>query len=215
MLSQILGNPKFFFLLFAFDKELARMAIERRCPMCGEALHVSNFQRKPRGGPAGLPKEQGLRFSLCCSKEGCRKRLTPASFRFLGRRVYFGAVLVLVSAMMNGVTPRRRQKLHDLCGADRRTLQRWRDLWEKEFPKTSLGRDILSRQSIYPRRDESIPRQILRSISEKPLWKALLRFLYDLLPLTGRVSPDSSRSLRDAFFHAEDACFPLLFSVLS
>lgn len=111
MLSQILGNPKFFSLLFIFDGELARMAKERRCQICGSALHAANFSRKPRGGPADLAEELELRFSLCCSKEGCRKRLTPASLRFPGRSVYFGAVIVLVSAMMHGASPRRRRKL--------------------------------------------------------------------------------------------------------
>lgn len=103
----------------------------------------------------------------------------------------------------------------NLCGADRKTLERWRDLWRKEFPNTSPGRDILSRLRIYPCGNESIPRQILRSISEKPLWRTLLRFLSQLLPLTGWVPPDLSRSLMGVIFHAEDAHFPLLSSVLA
>jgi hypothetical protein len=47
-------------------------------------------------------------LSLCCSRDGCRRRMTPPSVRFLGRRVYLGAVLVLVSAMQQGSLPGRR-----------------------------------------------------------------------------------------------------------
>jgi hypothetical protein len=43
--------------------------------------------------------------------------------RFLGRRVYLGAVVVLVTAMQAGITPARAQHLHDLLGVSRRTLQ--------------------------------------------------------------------------------------------
>src|SRR5271157_4368665 len=63
-------------------------------------LHRSDYDRKPRGAliaPAGEAFVR--RFSLCCGREGCRKRATPPSLRFLGRRVYLGAV-VLVASML-------------------------------------------------------------------------------------------------------------------
>jgi len=31
-------------------------------------------------------------LSFCCDRDGCRKRVTPPSVRFLGRKVYLGAV---------------------------------------------------------------------------------------------------------------------------
>ncbi|HRZ54915.1 MAG TPA: hypothetical protein P5525_05600 [Candidatus Paceibacterota bacterium] len=49
-------------------------------------------------GVAGGPRWQ-VRFSLCCGKEGCRRRNTPPSVRFLGRWVYAGLVVILVAAM--------------------------------------------------------------------------------------------------------------------
>src|SRR6266478_7977922 len=53
-----------------------------------------------------------------------RKRRTPPSFRFLGRKVFLGAVAVLVSAMRQGATAERQ--LCELVGVGRRTIARWR-----------------------------------------------------------------------------------------
>ncbi len=89
---------------FQLKADLAILTEARKgvCVVCGEVLHASHFGRKPRGGPPGLGEEHGIRFSLCCANRECRKRHTPASLRFLGRKVY----LVLVSAMRHGATAR-------------------------------------------------------------------------------------------------------------
>jgi hypothetical protein len=50
--------------------------------------------RSFNGSPAKLPEDDDRRLSLCCSQ--CRRRTTPPSVRFLGRRVYLAAVVVLV-----------------------------------------------------------------------------------------------------------------------
>ena len=79
-------------------------------------------------GPAFETRE-----SFCCAQDGCRKRLTPPSLRFLGRKVYLGAVVVLVSAMRHGATPTRVARLRELVGASPRTLARWRRWWREAF----------------------------------------------------------------------------------
>jgi hypothetical protein len=56
--------------------------------------------------------------------------------RFLGRKVYLGAVVVLVSAMRQGPSPRRVAELSRLFGADRRTIARWQVFWREQFPQT-------------------------------------------------------------------------------
>jgi hypothetical protein len=68
------------------------------CPYCGAALHAGDYPRKPRGVPRSLlgPAYE-RRLSLCCSREGCRRRVTPPSVRFFGRRVYLGALVVLAA----------------------------------------------------------------------------------------------------------------------
>jgi hypothetical protein len=48
------------------------------------------------------------------AEEGCRTRLTPVSVRFLGRRVYLGAIVLLACVLRQGPTPWRVARLHAL-----------------------------------------------------------------------------------------------------
>jgi len=64
--------------------------------------------------------EYDWRFSYSCATRTCRKRHTPPSARFLGRRIYLGAVVVLTTAMQQGVTPWRASQLRKLLGVSRR-----------------------------------------------------------------------------------------------
>lgn len=190
ILQRFINNGKFFVLLFFFDRDLAEKARSFCCPHCGARLHQAHFQRKPRGGPPELDTEFGCRFSFCCYQ--CRKRLTPPSLRFLGRRVYFGAIMVLISAMLGGASPRRRQRLHELCGADTRTLDRWRKWWEETFIRTDCWRALFSRLVFIWDSSFSVPRQLLRIIKGRSLQEKLQGVLHLLLPLTsgegGRMS---------------------------
>lgn len=89
--------------------------------------------------------EYKLRLSWCCSTEGCRSRLTPPSVRFLGRRFYLGAVLVLVSALRDGLTVRRAKELRALIGVSLRTLHRWRDWWQEAFLASPFWKSVRDR----------------------------------------------------------------------
>ena len=90
-----------------------------------------------RGAEARIcPQEYDFRLSFCCEREGCRKRVTPPSVRFLGRKVYLGAIVILVAAMRQGPSPRRVRELSRLFGADRHTIARWRVFWSEHFPQT-------------------------------------------------------------------------------
>ena len=125
MLAQELHRcGSFWSLLLSIDRDLAECARRQGCP-CGGRLHCANYPRAPLGGPEQLPDEYRQRFSFCCERDGCRKRLTPPSVRFLGRKVYLGAVVVLISAMRQGPTPRRARELSRLFGVDRATIARW------------------------------------------------------------------------------------------
>ena len=66
------------------------------------ALHVTNYPRKPRGvvDRGALGGEWLLRASFCCAR--CRRRTTPPSVRFLARKVYVGALLVLFGNVAAG-----------------------------------------------------------------------------------------------------------------
>jgi hypothetical protein len=46
-----------------------------------------------------LGREYTQRFSFCCAIDGCRSRATPPSLRFLGRKVYCAAIIVVAATM--------------------------------------------------------------------------------------------------------------------
>src|ERR1700692_2080641 len=103
----VLADAKFHEQLLVFDRDLAASVRAARCWLCGGALHSASYDRKPRGCPGGLGQEYAERFSFCCAVDGCRKRTTPPSLRFLGRKVYLATVVTLISAMLQGTTPAR------------------------------------------------------------------------------------------------------------
>ena len=85
-------------LLEKVDWDLAREACQQGCAYCGGKLHRANYERKARGGP-----QWDRRYSFCCAEQDCRRRRTPESVRFLGRRIYAGMVVVLVTTMVVAV----------------------------------------------------------------------------------------------------------------
>jgi hypothetical protein len=135
-----LADQQVYQLLEKVDGDLTEETRQQGCARCGGKLHRSDYDRKPRGGP-----QWELRFSLCCAREGCRRRHTPPSVRFMGRRVYAGLVVVLVSAMLHGLNPERVQRLREVLGIDRRTLQRWRQWWLVLFVESSFWREARAR----------------------------------------------------------------------
>ena len=133
MLLTLVRDPRFYAMKREVDLSLLADARRKGCEICGGALHSSNFTRKPRGGPEGLGDDADTRFSLCCAEDGCRTRHTPPSLRFLGRKVYLGAVVVLVAAMRHGATPARMRTLREHLGVSRRTVERWRSVVARDL----------------------------------------------------------------------------------
>jgi hypothetical protein len=165
--------------LFSVDQHLAETARERACP-CGGRLHCAHYPRKPRGNAEKLPEAYGCRLSFCCARDDCRKRVTPPSVRFLGRKVYLAAVVVLVSAMRQGPTPRRVRELSRRFGADRRTIARWQVFWREHFPQTPFwkvarARLVLAVETLLLPR--SLLEVFLRGDDPCREWGRLLRFL--------------------------------------
>ena len=139
MYAELLGDARVYEVLQRIDEELATRARTGGC-VCGGRLHSARYPRKPRGGPHGLSAQYEQRLSYCCAAEGCRKRTTPPSVRFLGRKVYLGAVVVLVSALRQGPTPTRVSVLHEFFGVGARTLRRWRQWWQRAFATSAFWR---------------------------------------------------------------------------
>jgi hypothetical protein len=178
MYQELPGGATFWLFLFAVDQDLAQSARAKACP-CGGRLHSANYPRKPRGVD-DLPEDYGRRFSFCCARDGCRKRVTPPSARFLGRKVYLFAVIVLVSAMRQGPTPRRVRVLSETFGADRRTIARWQVFWREHFPQTPFWKSARGRLPataaivLVPR---ALLEAFLRGSDPCQDWGRLLRFL--------------------------------------
>ena len=182
-------DASFWTFLFTVDQDLASTARQKACS-CGGRLHCADYPRKPRGGGDDLPKEYGYRLSFCCDRDGCRKRVTPPSVRFLGRQVYLGAVVILVAAMRHGPSPRRVRELSQLFGADRRTIARWQTFWREHFPQTPFWK--VARGRLVPAIDlVTLPRSLLdaflRPDDLREGWKKLLLFLAPITTTGGLV----------------------------
>jgi len=179
MYHDLLRDASFWRFLFSVDQDLADHVRRKGCP-CGGRLHRANYPRKPRGGPDDLPEYCRCRLSFCCDRDGCRKRATPPSVRFLGPKVYLGAVVILVAAMRQGPSPGRVRELSRLFDADRRTIARWQVFWREHFPRTTFWK--VARSRLVPGvAIGSLPGTLLEAFvsSGDPSqgWARLLRFL--------------------------------------
>jgi hypothetical protein len=124
---------RFWRFLYAIDQDLAN-AIRKNGCSCGGRLHSADYLRRPR--PDRLPDVLRIRLSFCCDRDGCRKRTTPPSVRFLGRKVYLGAIVILISAMRQGPSPRRVRELSARFSVDRQTIARWQVFWREHFQQS-------------------------------------------------------------------------------
>ena len=78
-----------------------------------------------------------MRFSLCCGRDGCRRRVLPPSVRFWNRRVYWAPVVLLVTALRQEKSPAiTLERLKSLCGLWRSTVKRWQRYFQNIFPKS-------------------------------------------------------------------------------
>ena len=108
-----------------FDLELFRAAKSQGCARCKGPRDTSNYYRKIRGMGEG----NEIRFSLCCRREGCRKRLTPQSLRFFGRKIYSRWVILMAIDFA--------QELGLPKKILRQTLARWRKFWKDHLAESS------------------------------------------------------------------------------
>jgi hypothetical protein len=180
-------SASFWPFLFDVDWDLAEATRKQGCP-CGGRLHCANYPRKPRGGPDSLPDAFSTRLSFCCDRDGCRKRASPPSVRFLGRKVYLGAIVVLISAMRHGPSPRRVRELSALFGADRRTIARWQVFWREHVPQTPFWKAARAGVALRAKILElpsSLMAAFLCNQDDRGGWARLLRFLAPITTATG------------------------------
>lgn len=163
------------------DQELADAMKAAGCIWCLlGVLHHSDYERKLRG--CGEMNETDLRVSFCCNREGCRKRHTPPSLMFLGRRRYSGVVVVLLTAMTQGVNEHRVRQLREELGVDARTLKRWRKWWMEDFVQSAFwkGAKAFFRGGV----DEgAMPLPLVKAFGATRV-KGLIKLMTFLLPIS-------------------------------
>lgn len=182
MCPNLLGDTRLYAMLLKCDGDLATRTREAGC-RCGGVLHSARYERKPRGATVALPDGYDRRDSFCCAEEGCRQRTTPPSLRFLGRKVYLGAVVTLVTSMKHGVNDRRAAELRRAVGASRQTLARWRAWWAEVFPSTPFWQTARAQVSP-PVSLEEMPSSLLGRFAGADEVERVVGFLDFIKPVT-------------------------------
>jgi hypothetical protein len=103
--------------------------------------------------------------------------------RFLGRRVYLGAVVVLISALVHGPNPERLRRLQSLVGLSKSTLERWRSWWLTTFRASAVWREAQARLLDVAR--GALPASLLARFCEEER-ERLVKCLGFLAPITTR-----------------------------
>lgn len=178
--------------LFDFDLQIAAAVKAAGCPACRARLDRADYPRKPRGGAIAAPAEEWTRrLSLCCSREGCRRRSTPPSVRFLGRKVYVAASTVIAPIVFDELGGAA-----DACaatGVPPRTVRRWRSWWTTAFARSSFfsaARGLLRT----PIHESKMPLSLLDSFAGDSC-RRLRLFLRFVSPVTTSSVADGSRFL--------------------
>jgi len=176
------NDSRFYQFLFRIDQDIAAEVQAGGCS-CGGVLHSACYPRKPRGIRCALDESCESRLSFCCAIEGCRRRCTPPSVRFLGRKVYLGALVILVMAMEHGLSAKRRKQLIEQLDLYPQALARWRRWWRKIFPASRCWQ--ANRGRFIPPVDISqLPGALLGRLSPEDLQHRVCLLLRLLAPLT-------------------------------
>jgi len=166
MLAELVKKASLFHLLYKIDLDLAKQYQYKRCPFCNGPLHFANYERKPRGGPENIPDQYLIRHSLCCGKEGCRRRTLPPSCRFMGRRVYWACIILVVTALrQNGKPAFITGKLRMMFNISRKTINRWLAYFHEEFPVSRKWHNLRGRVNSVIKNNQ-LPGQLLTHFIE-------------------------------------------------
>ena len=173
------SNARAWAFLKQVDAAEAEICRSAGCPRCGGELHSATYPRKPHGLASSL-RADARRFSFCCAV--CRRRVTPPSSRFFGRRFRVAPLFLIVSALvLTGGA--RLEAVGGKWGIPVVTLRRWRRWWRETFPATRPWRWKRGELAVPP--GEAPLTVLLRSMRGRSLRSRLLRSLVWLLPWTG------------------------------
>lgn len=147
MWHEIVLEREFFATLLAIDAQIAVKVRDAGCRRCHGPLYVGHYERKPRGGTiaeAGASELFSQRFSWCCGREGCRKRATPPSVRFLGRKVYLEGA-ILIACTLVPLIEQTAAAMREATGIAARTIRRWLAWWQSAFVASALYTELRAR----------------------------------------------------------------------
>lgn len=183
MCHAFVADSRFYQLLFRMDLDMAVEVQCGGCGFCGGVLHSACYPRKPRGIRSALDETYDFRLSFCCATEGCRRRTTPPSVRFLGRKVYLSVIVVLVSALSHGLSGKRRQRLIDALDVPPQTLWRWQCWWREVVAEGPWWR-IERAQFVPPLAASALPGELLGRLHGEDLHERVVRLLWLIAPLS-------------------------------
>jgi len=175
-------DSRFYRFLFDIDQDIARQVQAGGCS-CGGVLHSARYPRKPRGIFSPLDESYETRLSFCCAEADCRRRSTPPSVRFLGRKVYLGVMVILITALEHGLSPKRRQWLIETLDIWPQTLSRWRRWWREAFPSSRCWQEHRG-HFIPPVQTDQLPDALLSRLDGRDLRQRLCHLLLLLAPVT-------------------------------
>jgi hypothetical protein len=192
MVDEVDLGREFFTLLEQHDEGVARRVAAEGCPRCDGPLHRGDYDRKPRGALIAPAGERFVRrFSLCCGREGCRKRATPPSLRFLGRRVYLGVVVIVASLAAQWLGSAEASR--PVTGVPARTTRRWVGWWCGTFVETEVFLAVRAR--LVGLAVGELPASIVAKLPGR--WPERVRAVLEFLaPLTTGSLPAGSPFLR-------------------
>ncbi len=177
------SSSTFYQLLSNIDESTARQVQLAGCPWCGGVLHRACYPRKPRGIRSALDEGYFSRWSFCCANRECRRRSTPPSVRFLGRKVYLGVIVVLATALHNGLTPKRREQLIEYLDLPGQTVWRWFKWWRETFAESACWRAERGR-FVPPVEVGLLPDSLLGRLTGKDLCARVWQLLVLIAPIT-------------------------------
>lgn len=203
MIPELAQKSPLYSFLFKLDVELYEQTKQAGCPHCEDGrLDDGFYERHPKGGPDDLPDELRERRSLCCAKQGCRKRTLPPSCLYLGRKLYWKAViLVVLACRQKRENSWTYEKLQARFGVSRSTIWRWANYFEEFF----------SESDEWKKRRGYVVEQIDRDSIPGAVWEIFREVYDDLEEAMGKMvqflSADPERLMRDERLTQKSASF--------
>lgn len=182
-------DAKFLAALAEHDAEHVRRVQRDGCADCGGPLDRADYPRKAQGVAGESADVCARRLSLCCRCEGCRKRATPPSLRFLGRKVYIAVVVIIASAAGRTTPLLGRGRARTVQGVPLRTVRRWLSWWQTAF---ALGVFWTEAKSFFASRVEvnELPASLLERFdgARSLALERMLRFIAPITTTSVRAS---------------------------